>query len=410
MGLFCVNFHFRTTDDKALSEALARRGITRYRIVPAKNDWTSLYEEQASEQDDTRIRELASRLSRDLHVAAMAFMVHDSDIAYYWLYDNGELMDEYSSDADYFADFDGPHRPSGGRPEILLHYCRDGVRPLELARILSEKNVRATTFAEHLIEQLAGALGIDSTLAIADYRDDHSEHGPRGTDRPYDDGDGGPGDSPLGPGLFERLAKKFGLATGDTPADPQAKALADAAVTGNTAEIERLLSAGIGIDADAPAPLPAQMTAGLTEMLTAGAAAGIMPRLPQIIMTPLLAAILNKQRQAVAFLVSRGADLKRVHPRFGTAVHAAVGVGDAEILELLIEQGADVNAVNAQRQTPLQLIAANRAAIEHLVQLHATMEAMGLRRPGLAIPSVTEHLPTQGWDACERLLKAHGAR
>ena len=34
MGLFCVNFHFRTTDNRALSEALKRRRITRYRIVP----------------------------------------------------------------------------------------------------------------------------------------------------------------------------------------------------------------------------------------------------------------------------------------------------------------------------------------------------------------------------------------
>ena len=70
MGLFCVNFHFRTTDDKALTEAVNRRGVTRYRIVPAKNGWTALYEEMASDQDDSRIRDLAGGLSEDLHVAA----------------------------------------------------------------------------------------------------------------------------------------------------------------------------------------------------------------------------------------------------------------------------------------------------------------------------------------------------
>ena len=68
MGLFCVNFHFRTTDDKALTEAVNRRGVTRYRIVPAKNGWTALYEEMASDQDDSRIRDLAGGLSEDLHV------------------------------------------------------------------------------------------------------------------------------------------------------------------------------------------------------------------------------------------------------------------------------------------------------------------------------------------------------
>src|SRR5262249_3200803 len=147
MGLFCVNFHFRTTDDRTLTEALSRRGITRDRVVPAKSGWTSLYEEQASEQDDRRIRDLGSGLSEDLHVAAIAFLVHDSDIACYWLFDKGQLLDEYNSDPDYFADSDGPPSPSGGRPDVLLRYCRPGVRQDELATILAEETVQATTFA-----------------------------------------------------------------------------------------------------------------------------------------------------------------------------------------------------------------------------------------------------------------------
>ena len=52
MGLFCVNVHFRTTDDRALAAVLRRRGVAQYRIVPPKNGWTSLYEQRASEQDD----------------------------------------------------------------------------------------------------------------------------------------------------------------------------------------------------------------------------------------------------------------------------------------------------------------------------------------------------------------------
>ena len=39
MGLFCANMHFRTTDDKALSAALIRRGVTQFRITPPKNAW-----------------------------------------------------------------------------------------------------------------------------------------------------------------------------------------------------------------------------------------------------------------------------------------------------------------------------------------------------------------------------------
>src|SRR5438105_3377682 len=229
MGLFCVNLHFRTTDDKALSEALNRRGVTRYRVVPAKSGWTSLYEEQASGQDDRRIRDLASGLSEDLHVAAIAFLVHDSDIACYWLFDKGQLLDEYNSDPDYFGDSDGPPSPSGGRPDVLLRYCRPGVRQDELAAILAEETVQATAFAERLIERLAKALGIDRNLAIADYRDSANDAEPGGMDGPDDDSDeaddGGPSGSPLGAGLIERLAKRFGLVPGGAPADPGVTAL-----------------------------------------------------------------------------------------------------------------------------------------------------------------------------------------
>ena len=71
MGLFCVNLHFRTADDKAVSAALNRRRANRSIVLPAKGCWTSLYEEEASHQDDGRIRELAGGLSEELHVAAM---------------------------------------------------------------------------------------------------------------------------------------------------------------------------------------------------------------------------------------------------------------------------------------------------------------------------------------------------
>src|SRR5438105_15818840 len=93
MGLFCVNLHFRTTDDKALSDARGRRGVSRYPVVPAKSGWTSLYEEQASEQDDRRIRDLAGGLSADLHVPALALMAHDCDIACYRLFHHGQPLE-----------------------------------------------------------------------------------------------------------------------------------------------------------------------------------------------------------------------------------------------------------------------------------------------------------------------------
>jgi hypothetical protein len=403
MGLFCVNFHFRTTDDRALSGALNRRGVTRYRVVPAKSGWTSVYEEQASEQDDRRIRELAGGLSEDLHVAAIAFMVHDSDIACYWLFDNGHLLDEYNSDPDYFGNSDGPPSPSGGRTDVLLRYCRPGVRQDELAAILAEETVRSTTFAEHLIQRLARALGIDRNRAIADYRDAASDGGPSGMEEPDDDSDdddGGPSGSPLREGLVERLAKHFGFAPTGATADPQVTALVQAAASGNRDEIDCLLAEGVAIDAEAPAPIPGgELMAGMAQFFPGG--------VPQIAMTPLLAAVVNKQRPAAERLLDGGADANRVHPRYGTPVHAAAGAGDVELLQLVLDRGGDVNARSAQGQTPLQMLAANRTGLDRLVQLQAAWKSMGVRIP----PQMSNvSLPLEGWDACERLLKARGAR
>jgi hypothetical protein len=405
MGLFCVNLHFRTTDDRALSAALNRRGVTRTRVLPAKGGWTSLYEERASEQDDRRIRELARGLSRDLHVAAIAFLVHDSDMACYWLFDNGRLLDQYNScpDFDEDATADGPPSPSGGRPDVLLRYCRKGVRQDQLAAILAGE----TLFAERVVEGLAEALGIDPERALADYRDGTGGDEPGGgagdEDGDDDDDDGGPKVLPLRANLADRLAQMLGSEPHSAPADPQVAALVQAAAAGDTDTIDRLLADGVAIDAEAPAPLPgSESMAGLGQLLPGGA--------PRIAMTPLLAAVASKRRKAAERLLACGADANRVHPLFGAPVHVATGAGDVDLLRLLIERGADVSARDGRGRTPLQVLAASRAIRDRLAQVQAMTKSMGLKLPGLVDQMSKVTLPTEGWDACEELLKAQGAR
>jgi hypothetical protein len=404
MGLFCVNMHFRTTDEDALSASLERRDVTRYRVVPAKNGWTSLYEERASDQDDERIRDLAGGLSSDLHVAAIAFLVHDSDVACYWLFDDGQLVDEYNSCPHYFDDevpADGTPSAAGGRPDVLLRYCRSGVQAEELASILGME----TVFAEAVIERLAGALGIDVQRALTDYRDadDQGPHGFDGFDEDDDDDGGGPTAFPPRADLTSRLAEMLGADPQAAHADPQATALVQAAADGQTDEIDRLLAAGAAVDVEAPAPLAGgQPLAALGKMLPGG--------VPKIPMTPLLAAIAHKQHSAVQRLLEGGADPNRVHALMGTPVHAAAAAGDAELLKVLLSHAGDVNARNIAGQTPLQIVAAGRTTLERLAQAQSMMESMGVKLPGIGEQLSSVKLPTEGWDACERLLKEHGAQ
>jgi hypothetical protein len=403
MGLFCVNFHFRSTDDAALSAALDKRGVRKRRVLSAKNGWTSFYEERASEQDERRIRELAGNLTADLKTAAIAFLVHDSDIACYWIYENGHLLDEYNSCPNYFEEFDdGEERatPSGGKTDILVRFCRQGVTEERLAGILNQNEL----FAERVIEQLARALGIDQARAIADYRHEDGEEGPQYFDDAGDDDDddGGPPQGRISPEVASRFAGLLGLGGRGAPADPKATALTEAAAQGDTDTIARLLGEGVPVDAEAPVSLKGEGPMG-------GVGQIALRQAPQIVMTPLLAAVVHKQPKAAKRLLDGGADPNRGNPLLGTAVHAAAGSGDAETLRLLIERGGDVRARDARGQTPLQVIAAGRATKDRLAQVQSMMAAMGAKLPGLAGQLENLKLPTEGWDACERLLKERGA-
>ena len=69
-----------------------------------------------------------------------------------------------------------------------------------------------------------------------------------------------------------------------------------------------------------------------------------------------------------------------------------------------------MNAPNARAQTPLEIVAASRATLDSLAQAQTLMKSMGMNVPGPADQLSDVALPTEGWDACERLLKARGAR
>jgi hypothetical protein len=327
-------------------------------------------------------------------------------------------LDEFNSCPDYFdqEDFgDEPRGPSGGQPEVLRRYCRRGVSQNQLAEILAGQ----PTFAEDLIQRLAKALGIDPERALSDYRDMSDGDGPSDWGRFGDDGDDDDGDDGSdieGRGsdddqphflrfpadLAGQVARRMGGGSPPADAPPQAAALVNAAAAGDLAEINRLLGEGAAIDAQAAAPLPAgAASAGLAQLFPGG--------LPQFSMTPLLAAVVHQKLAAVERLLAGGADPNRVHPLWGTSVHAAAGAGNVELLKLLLDRGGKTSIVNGQGQTPLAVIAASRATALRLSRAEAMLKTLGMKLPGLVDQLSPAALPTAGWDACERLLKSHGA-
>jgi len=85
--------------------------------------------------------------------------------------------------------------------------------------------------------------------------------------------------------------------------------------------------------------------------------------------TPLHSAAINRRAEMARLLLASGADIEAETRSGWRACHFAANVGDEATMEVLLEHGADWQAVNADQQSPLQLALANgHPRIAELVQ------------------------------------------
>lgn len=397
MGAFAVNLHVRTVDTAAVQRQVEAAGATDFRIAEPLRGWTTVYERRISDQDDTRIKELASDLSRGLDAACAAFLLHDSDIACYWLYDHGQLLDEFNSAPDYFEDASAEERRRvRGRPEVFQRYCRPGVTTDQIESVMRTSVI----FADDIVSQLAEFLGIDPQRALADFR-----HG-GGPDGGFDDDDDGPaGFDPRSTGglarqMQQQYASMFAAMTGEA-ATPFGDEMVQAAAAGNVAEIDRLIASGADANAVGSMPVPTAPTDVTSH--------SFIP--PGIRLSALFAAAFGGRVEAVRRLIALGAKPQEVHPLMGTPLHAAVRAGSPEIVEILLAAGVSANVQNTQGQSPL-------AFLQSLRQAFASIQATILNLPPQFRDAYNQRLasapgfemPVAGWDACEKLLREVGGR
>jgi hypothetical protein len=134
MGTFVSNLHVRNADRNAVIEAL--RSLS---VVPAfvrgspEDTWISIFPE-AADHDQVALSEMASNLSKALNRPVIAFLVHDSDVFLYWLYNGGKELDRYNSAPGYFTGEETP--PEGGNPDTLGVCCAPGLSTDLLMRLL----------------------------------------------------------------------------------------------------------------------------------------------------------------------------------------------------------------------------------------------------------------------------------
>jgi hypothetical protein len=116
MGNFYVNFTARGPERELVTKSLwsAKREAF---VAPCLNGLTVFFDEQADAQDDAVIKDLGQRVSNDLRAPVLAVLNHDDDILMYWLFDAGQLADEYNSCPGYFTG--GDVSPVGGEATII---------------------------------------------------------------------------------------------------------------------------------------------------------------------------------------------------------------------------------------------------------------------------------------------------
>ncbi len=383
MGLFCASIHLKTADSRAVKRAVSEI-VDDPEVLDAAGGWVSAYAPGLLERFEAERKHPAAFVSHRLGLRSISFSVYDSDIARYWLHNNGELRDSFNSWPGYFED--AAPQPAGGDPAELLSLCEPGIDRETIRRVLRSDSV----FADDIVAGVAELVGINEERALQDHRDLHAPPTSRGRDRDLSD-------------VLAALPDAATLGQGDHDTDPAAAALAEAATVGDVATLQRMAADTTDIDRPAPTPVPGlEALAGLG-MTYPGAA-------PQLPMSPLLAAVTHRQVDAVAVLLEVGADPDGFNEFYGTPVFAACGAGYPDILKVLLEHGGNPNARDARGQTPLQALEQGRRSLEAVAQTRSSLESLGLTVPPELEQLMTAALPTEGWDACEEILRQRGGQ
>ncbi len=166
--------------------------------------------------------------------------------------------------------------------------------------------------------------------------------------------------------------------------DPRIGQLVKAAGKGDVATVKRLLAAGA--DPNAPAPNP------------------------NVLETPVWAAVLRRKPQVIQLLADAGADLNTGFPY--TPLVVAAEWGNLELLRALIAGGADVNRADRSDQTPLLMaVGEGKAAIvEELLKAGADPNFVAKKRNYEVITNYSpiEYATITGRKAITKLLVAAG--
>jgi hypothetical protein len=111
-------------------------GARRFFVGPALDGWVSILPSaDLPEQLAT-----AQHISEELHQPAVVLNLHNGDVFYYWVFRNGDLVDQYDSNPDYFGEPRSPEELEAirGHPARWAELIPPGTEPRDVEAILTQ--------------------------------------------------------------------------------------------------------------------------------------------------------------------------------------------------------------------------------------------------------------------------------
>ncbi|PQO31176.1 hypothetical protein C5Y96_12555 [Blastopirellula marina] len=364
MGSFLTNVHVQSSSIEQVTEVLQQLELRGAWVSGASGKWVTVWDSIGM----TRAWDVAQHLSQQLEAPAIAFMVHDSDIFFYWLYDNGRQLNQYNSAPGYFGE-DASMDEQNFQPDcdLLKRYCRDETTIEQLESILKMWTAEEAmagimpdyAFAEDRLRELAGHLEIATNVADVDYGDLEDEK-------------------------FRELIGAQWIGKGD-PADYPTSCGMETDWIPDDIDYAGIIGAEDNVDADIlkfpSCPLHNAATAGdireIEKLVSEGADIDETNRI--MVVTPLAVAAMSSTPEVIRKMVELGADVGKrgPAPESGTPLMMAVSAGQLENVRTLVELGADINEVDRAGNTLLfvTVLHANKAMMELLLELGINREA-----------------------------------
>ena len=118
MGLFYSNLTVYGPERPALLAELRRLKREAF-LSPTIHGNTVVFDKAMDEQDSKAIERLGKAVTKALSCSALAAVLHDDDVLYLWLFQNGRVRDRYDSCPAYFDPDSEPRPPEGGNARAL---------------------------------------------------------------------------------------------------------------------------------------------------------------------------------------------------------------------------------------------------------------------------------------------------